>query len=135
MPNNIENCLQVIGDNEKVQKVFAAIKNATDKLEIDFNKIRPMPKNAWHHWAIANWGTKWNAYGQGDDRNTNDTIYFLTAWGPPSQLIEELSKMFPLVKFDLRYDDIEGGSAGGKMIFENGKLIEFIPLKEINDVD
>ena len=44
MPNNIENRLQVIGDNEEVQKVFAAIKNETDKLEIDFNKIRPMPK-------------------------------------------------------------------------------------------
>ncbi len=33
----------------------------------------------WYEWSIKTWGTKWNAYGQNDKRNTIDTIYFETA--------------------------------------------------------
>jgi hypothetical protein len=41
----------------------------------------------WYEWAVNNWGTKWNAYGQNDERNNSDTIYFETAWSSPINLI------------------------------------------------
>lgn len=217
MPNHIQNRLQVIGDNEEVQKVFNHIKGKTDdgkKVQIDFNKIKPMPQGmnaechsgikmwveictgqldfaslfkpmedtaanlfknnqyrtlssrmaantamehltgqrkgnvkdmtekdfngfiqclknfrehgstSWYEWCIANWGTKWNAYDQNDKRNTTDTIYFQTAWSSPIALIQELSKMFPLVKLELTYADEDSGSNTGKILFANGEAEE-----------
>lgn len=217
MPNHIQNRLQIIGDNKEVQKVFNHIKGDYDgekEMQIDFNKIKPMPKEldieihsgvemwieictgqidfrsllqpmetsasemfkggeygtlanrmgaatamrhltgeregnvkdlseeefnsfiqglknyrehgfiSWFEWSRKNWGTKWNAYSQNDKRNTEDTIYFQTAWNSPFELMEELSKMFPLVKLVLAYADEDRGSNAGKIIFENGEAIE-----------
>lgn len=217
MPNHIQNCIEVIGDNEEVQKVLNHIKSKADdgaEMQIDFNKIKPMPigmntevhsgvkmwveictgqinfdslfqpmkasasemfekrdygtlanrmaaatamehltgkrqgnvndfteedftafvqclKNfrehgstSWYEWAISNWGTKWNAYHQNDDRNTASFIYFQTAWSSPIGLIQELSKMFPLVKISLSYADEDSGSNAGIILFQNGEAIE-----------
>lgn len=47
MPNHIQNRLQVIGDKKEVKKVFSAIKGKDGdekEMQIDFNKIKPMPK-------------------------------------------------------------------------------------------
>lgn len=217
MPNHIQNKLQIIGNNDEVQKVLNHIKGKYDdgkEMQIDFNKIKPMPKGmneeihsgikmwvkictgqinfaclftqmekspsemfkagnygdlagrmeannamehligkrtgnikdlsdkdfdsfiqclknyrehgniSWYDWSIKNWGTKWNAYDQNDERNTADTIYFQTAWSSPIGLIEELSKMFPLVKVCLTYADENSGSNTGMIVFENGEAIE-----------
>jgi len=78
----------------------------------------------WYKWSIANWGTKWNAYSQNDKRNTEDTIYFQTAWSSPIVLIAELSKMSPNVKLELMYADEDSGSNTGKFLFHNGNVIE-----------
>lgn len=217
MPNHIQNRLQVIGDNQEVQKVLTHIKGNYDdgkEMQIDFNKIKPMPKElniethsgvemwaeictgqidfaslfqpmetsasemfkngkygtlasrmnagttmehltgkrqgnvkdlseadfntfiqclknyrkhgntSWYEWSLENWGTKWNAYGQNDERNTEDTIYFQTAWSCPIELIQEVSRMFPLVKLHLAYADEDSGSNAGKITFENGEATE-----------
>lgn len=60
MPNHIQNRLQVIGDNEEVQKVFNHIKGKYDdgkEMQIDFNKIKPMPEelNIETHSGIEMW--------------------------------------------------------------------------------
>ncbi len=192
MPNHIQNRLQIIGDNNEVQKVFDHIKSKDSEgkeIQIDFDKIKSIPKELnvdihsgietavkvalkmqkhqnplvagleqlnrdrfksplefteedwqkyiqclnnvrahgfiyWYDWNVSNWGTKWNAYGQGDKRNTSDTIYFETAWDSPIDLIKELSKMFPLVKLSLAYADEDSGSNTGKLLFENGEALE-----------
>lgn len=217
MPNHIQNRLQVIGDNQEVQKILSHIAGKTDdgkKVQIDFNKIKPSPQGMdvethlgvemwakivtgqidfaclfiqmekspvemfkggdygtlsnrmaantamehltgkrngtvkdlsetdfnsfvqclknyrengsinWYDWNRKNWGTKWNAYDQNDKRNTADTIYFQTAWSSPIALMQELSKMFPLVKISLAYADEDSGSNAGKILFENGEAIE-----------
>lgn len=217
MPNHIQNRLQFIGDNKEVQKVLNHIKGKYDdgkEMQIDFNKIKPMPKElniethsgvemwaeictgqidfaslfqpmetsasemfkngkygtlasrmsagtamehltgkrkgnvkdlseadfnmfiqclknyrkhgfiSWFEWSKSNWGTKWNAYDQNDKRNTADTIYFQTACSAPLELMQELSKMFPLVKIAFAYADEDSGSNAGKIIFENGEATE-----------
>lgn len=214
MPNHIQNKLQFIGNHDEVQSVLNYIKeidNDGKEIQIDFNKIIPMPKSLdieinlivemwanicngqidfnntpkteksisemlnsgdygdllntmratnamrcltnrdnvndlsdddfncfiqclknyreykslyWYDWRIKNWGTKWNAYEQNDKRNTNNTIYFQTAWNPPVNVIKELSKMFPSVTMSLIYADEDGGSNTGIIVFYEGKKIE-----------
>lgn len=217
MPNHIQNRLQVIGDNDEVQKLLNHINGNYDdgkEMQIDFNKIKPMPKElnievhsgvemwaeictgqidfaslfqpmetsasemfkngkygtlasrmsagtamehltgkrkgnvkdlseadfntfiqclknvrehgfiSWYEWRKKNWGTKWNAYNQNDKRTTDDTIYFQTAWSSPLELMQELSKLFPLVKLAFTYADEDSGSNAGKILFENGEAIE-----------
>ncbi len=116
MPNNIQNRLKVIGTKEQVSELLNSISSNEKGVlsEIDFAKIIPPPnddaykdipnqetvkdsENWWYTWNCKNWGTKWNAYSLNDERNTEDTIYFQTAWNSPTELMEVLSKKFPLV--------------------------------------
>lgn len=217
MPNHIQNRLQIIGSESEVQKVLTHIEGKYDdgeKMQIDFNRIMPMPKElniephmgvkmwaeictglidfsslfrpmetsasemlksgeygtlasrmsagtamehltgkrqgnvkdlsesdfdvfvqclknyrehgfvSWYEWSKKNWGTKWNAYSQNDKRNTEDTVYFQTAWSSPLELMQALSKMFPLVKLAFAYADEDSGSNAGKILFENGDATE-----------
>lgn len=87
----------------------------------------------WYDWNIANWGTKWNAYGQNDKRSNDDTIYFQTAWSSPVGLIEELHKMFPKVELDLLYADEDTGSNCGHIGFKQGVKYEVIPESQSNE--
>ncbi|MBV7268393.1 hypothetical protein [Winogradskyella luteola] len=82
--------------------------------------VRNHGDTSWFEWSKKNWGTKWNAYGLNDERNTEDTIYFQTAWNGVPNLILLLSKKFPDVKFDYKYADEDTGSNCGLGIFENG---------------
>lgn len=193
MPNHIQNKLQVIGNTKAVKEVltFIASKDKEGKkMQIDFNKIKPMPETlqlesgslgeiahsllfgtkkekyfplsipemqkrfkemdiesqnksvklaiqyqqnlelygatTWYDWCCENWGTKWNAYSQNDERNNANTIYFQTAWSSPIELIAELSTKFPLVTFQLDYADEDSGSNTGKITMCNGVNLEVI---------
>lgn len=186
MPNHIQNKLRLIGGSAEVKKVLSFISGKDDEgaMQIDFNKIIPMPKElsiisdgwlmplensfsfhepmkahldkmrerilsktmeestidnfiqgiknylkhghaTWHDWAVENWDTKWNAYGQNDDRNTPDTIYFQTAWASPLKVIEKLSATFPKATFMLDYADEDSGSNTGHFEIKNGKIVSF----------
>lgn len=75
---------------------------------IDFEVLLPLPLNFWNgnvgsdhkavfpgdglSWSTANWGTKWNAYGQDDEAehyasvvecDGKTVLTFQTAWSPP----------------------------------------------------
>lgn len=78
----------------------------------------------WYGWSVENWGTKWNAYGQNDERNTHDTIYFETAWSTPIKVIKVLSEKFPSLKFILTYADEDSGSNTGEIVFVNGQELQ-----------
>lgn len=47
----------------------------------------------WYTWAIANWGTKWNAGNSAIDEDTPDVISFDTADHPPQPVIQKLSDL------------------------------------------
>jgi len=51
----------------------------------------------WYNWAVANWGTKWNAYQQ--EKPESNVIMFETAWAGVPDLIDKLSTKFPEVSF------------------------------------
>ena len=50
----------------------------------------------WHDWAIAKWGTKWNAHNvKVRDANRVLRYHFLTAWTPPRPFVYALGKQCP----------------------------------------
>ena len=152
MPNHITNRLTVIGEEEQVKKVldFIKIEEETDKEvngigTIDFNKITPMPKwvfsgnlgiyeeekygeeNCWHKWSIKNWGTKWNAYAQPDERSAENTVYFQTAWNGVPKLIEKIAWIFPDVTIEYSYCSEDFGYNVAKYIFKDTDSSSYVP--------
>ena len=77
---------------------------------------------SWYEWSIANWNTKWNAYGTPDSRDTDDTIYFQTAWSNVSDLIKKLSGFFSS-SFFYEWADEDIGSNAGRAVARGGNLV------------
>lgn len=84
----------------------------------------------WYDWAIANWGTKWNAYDVGEwtiDEGANGdgraTIYYETAWSPVTDLWLKVSKEYPTLEFFHEFADEGGGFLGDETIM-NGELTD-----------
>lgn len=76
----------------------------------------------WYDWHIAEWGTKWNAYSQGDI--SPNSFKFDTAWSTPRPVIKAMSVMFPDVTFELDYADEDIGSNVGRYVMKGGQLLE-----------
>jgi hypothetical protein len=76
----------------------------------------------WYEWSIEHWGTKWNAYQTPDERDTDDTIYFQTAWSGVPELIQEVSKKFPGVELNYHWADEDTGSNVGQCKIKCGEI-------------
>lgn len=151
MPNYITNRLKVIGNDEEIKEVLNFIKIEKGEVSgirtIDFNKITPMPKwvygsnpnvtgisredyekygeeNTCLEWARKNWGTKWNAFSQGDKRNTENTIYFETAWNGIPALIQKIAWIFPDVEIEYSYFDEDFGRNLAKFRFKDTEVLK-----------
>ena len=145
MPNHITNRIKLFGDESDIRRLMEAVKN--DKYGIgtlDFEKIIPMPDNIyrgnlgaaeqklygnnnWYDWSLANWGTKWDAYGYDDCidySGDKDTITFLTAWSAPHPVIEKLAEMYPTVKIEHEWADEDIGSNCGRRVYYDGERVE-----------
>lgn len=138
MPNHITNRLTIFGTAKQVERVldFIKVERSDENQEvfglgtIDFNKITPMPPwvftgegGYWYTWCVSNWGTKWNAYGQPDNRNAKNTIYFLTAWACPVDLIKKLSWIFPEIEVEIAWADEDLAYNLGTITFKNGEIV------------
>jgi hypothetical protein len=79
----------------------------------------------WYTWRLANWGTKWRAgYAELREGSGDLLIYdFDTAWGPPSELFEYVSNLFPELTFTLRYGE-GANDFQGHRVFKGGECIE-----------
>lgn len=74
----------------------------------------------WYEFAIANWGTKWNAY---DIYVDAESITFQTAWSTPEPIIKSLSTMIPDATIQVKYADEDWGSNCGIYEYKNGELM------------
>ncbi|UCP00070.1 hypothetical protein LF844_09735 [Metapseudomonas lalkuanensis] len=72
--------------------------------------------------AIAKWGTKWNAYDQTVDQEAG-TARFDTAWSFPEPILSKVSEQFPDATIEIRYADEDIGSNCGSVTFLGGKAI------------
>lgn len=102
-------CKPLINDitEERIYQLTTALKN-----KLKYGHF------SWYGWSCEYWGTKWNAYDQG--RETETQVYFKTAWNPPFKVIEALSKRFPYEDILLETADEDAGSQCYTVIFNNG---------------
>lgn len=144
MPNHVTNILKFRGEDERLKKIFEDIKN--DEIgagSISFEKIIPMPdyiyrgnlgkdemekygENNWYDFSVANWGTKWNAYGFNYllEEREDDEIRFLTAWAAPVPVIDKLSQLYPDVAIEHEWADEALGQNCGRHFYEEGERKE-----------
>jgi hypothetical protein len=116
--HNRNNCKSPLTFNDEEWELF--IKTLNNK--------RKYGSYYWYDWCIENWRTKWNAYSQPDSRNTDNVIFFQTAWSCPKDLINKLTCIFPDVEFEIAWADEDLGHNIGIMKIKNGSVIEqYIP--------
>lgn len=127
--------ISLLGEKE-ILKRFSKLseKDKNEAIELGkkyHNNLKKFGHITWYYWRINNWDTKWNAYGfENEKRNTQNTIYFDTAWSPPIKVIETLSLMFPELEFKLEFADEDFGYNQGFIIMQNGIPInEYYPEK------
>ena len=92
-----------------------------------WHNIRQYGAPTWYDWAINNWGTKWNAYGYGEDAidyHDGDMLYFQTAWAAPHPVLEKLSEMFPDIEVEHEWADEDIGQNCGRYSYQSGERIE-----------
>ncbi len=96
MPNWCANQVEFTNEDAAEVRKLAEAFNA-GKL---FETFVPLPNNEWdYNWCIENWGTKWEAGGEGfDPVDVNDignsiTLTFDTAWSPPIAFYAEMEDM------------------------------------------
>ena len=97
------------------------------------NLTRKFGADNWYDWRVKNWGTKWPASGvelcstkvfHMTSEKPIEIIYdFETAWSPPEPIVMKMSKMFPKLKFKLKYWEA-GMGFRGIFIAKNGKIIK-----------
>lgn len=148
MPNNITNIVRFNGDRVKISELLKSIQNDEHGYgSVDFNKIIPMPdtvfrgnlgpneralygNNNWYDWSVANWHTKWNAYGFEDleEHEVDDELRFETAWAAPHPILQKLSEMAPDLKITHRWADEDFGMNCGERGYKSGEITgEFLP--------
>jgi hypothetical protein len=63
----------------------------------------------WYNWALAHWGTKWDvdpceiAWVEEEEEEPCLQAHFDSAWSPPEEAIETLSKQYPDIYFRLYF--------------------------------
>ena len=78
----------------------------------------------WYEWHIQHWGTKWDAYEQEVEEETDTSVRltFWTAWSTPSEVMQALSAMFPTLEICVDYADEDMGCNCGSYHCEGGNI-------------
>ena len=77
----------------------------------------------WYDWRLKNWGTKWGAYESSEE--SENSIYFETAWSFAAPVVLALSRRFPDVEICFIYADEDAGYNTGRGIAKGGVFSEF----------
>lgn len=77
----------------------------------------------WYQWNIKHWGTKWNAYDTPTPRDTEDTIWFDTAWSTPEPVFAALAAQWPDLTFRVKFADEDMGHNTGILTLTGETLV------------
>ncbi len=126
-------CQPVPTDDELLSRLKAVNMLRSSALEMSdgsFEQFVKMMRNKrkhgfFHsmHYAREAWGTKWNAYDQSPEDNSETKVKFSTAWSHPFPVIEALSKRFPDAEINVKYADEDTGSNCGSYTAKGGEII------------
>lgn len=77
----------------------------------------------WYDWCIKHWGSKWNAYGSSNMKNSEpNQLVFLSAWDSPEPVIQKLSQLYPDFLLKHQWADENLGYNLGERYYRAGKL-------------
>lgn len=152
MSNSITNILTIKGTEEQVAKVRDYIKGSNGEsisfqafcptpedlkgeIEVDFKVGKyTIPVPDWMLWRFEYWGTKCDADPiQDESVDAPNQIIFNTSSTTPDKAIQNLSKKFPGVTFEIIFSDEYPGQYSGKYTISEGKEIEWICLEDDSD--
>lgn len=121
MANYCNNFLELDCSFEESKEFLNNIKDSEG--EVNFEILFPMPDNVEDpfKWGEDNWGTEGNG-GSGSTFSYN-TVSFYTAWTPPIEFLDTVSKQYPNIIFTLYYFE-PGCDFAGIAIIQNGKRKE-----------
>lgn len=133
MPNWCANELTVKGPKAEMDKFLKAAEAKAGDTEnseatsLSLNKLVPIPKGKednWYDWNIANWGTKWDVTAELDRIKPNHSHFsFQSAWAPPLEAFDKISKLFPKLSFELTYDE-PGMAFEGDILWKKGERVK-----------
>jgi len=124
MPNYVYNQLTILGNN--IEAFYNANKPKSsehmNERELSFDMLVPEPEKCdWYKWRCENWGCKWDAsevsYTMYNNKKCEYT--FSTPWNYPLPWLKTVSKKYPELIFNIKYED-EGFSFFGTSIIKNG---------------
>ena len=135
MPNWCGNTLTITGEKKEIARFKKLANSNKENPIISFEAFVPMPKETrettqentpipdWYSWALANWGTKWDACEAMLTAQTHSllTYVFETAWGPPIEWLIATGKIFPKLHLSLDYDE-PGMDFSGTVIVQNEEV-------------
>ena len=107
-----------IAHNEltEIEKNWGISRGITQAMSNEYKKR--FGADNWYDWQVSNWGTKWNAYDQIFNEESN-TITFDTAWSTPQQAMIHLSTKYPTLTIKVEYADEDMGyNVGGYIMFD-----------------
>jgi hypothetical protein len=97
-------------------------KDAKEQAELYKYNLETHGFMSWYEWCLKKWGTKWdvphsqvylNAEEEDQDKDTDVwEASFDTAWGPPVEWVEHVSKNFPELLFRIEYSEMGMWFAG-----------------------
>lgn len=143
MPNWCSCGLEVTGpkkDLDAFKSTLSRLNSHGEKANFSFHQTVPMPPHCfqgnlsmedeikhpcnWRSFGIANWGTKWDcSEARVQVKPKSVFINFETAWSPPEKWLENVSKSFPTLTFDMGYCEA-GMNFYGEMVAEEGNVSE-----------
>ncbi len=121
---------------DTIYRILNKYKEEDNLLELGEKQINNFKKyNAinWYDWSIKNWGTKWNSTNF-EIKNDYKSLLFETAWDPSIEIMIEISKQNPNIKFAYLYSDEDIGSNVGYMLMQAG-IIDFKGTFENYSID
>ena len=130
MPNWCDNELIISGPRTELLKFIEENTEETDdkyaKRYLYFEKMIPIPpdEDDTIDWAVANWGTKWDAQTKiYADNETELKFDIETAWSPPMEWVKKVSRFYPKLHFQLKYGE-PGMDFSGVYCIENNEILE-----------
>ena len=124
MPNYVYNQLTILGNN--IDNFYNANKpklcEHKSERELSFHMLVPEPENCdWYNWRCENWGCKWDASDASYNiiNNKQCEYVFSTPWNYPLAWLKTVSKIYPELIFNIKYED-EGFNFFGTSIIKNG---------------
>ncbi len=119
---------------EKAERAFLRVRPDIDPATWELGKKAFQNQQrwgftTWYGFCTNQWGTKWNAYGYEDGvQFDGKSLRFLTAWAPPTFVVEKLANMYPDLDFVHQWADEDIGYNCGEIEYHNGVVdSEFFP--------